>query len=133
MTFRRLALALSGWVAVAVTALPPTAFPRMLVVTVFLFVCPGLAGVRWARPPGRVRDPYRVAALESWVLVLVLSLTLWVLVAEALLLAGVFTLVRALLVLATLTCALALVPRPEEHRVVRRSVRSRPGTAGKRR
>ncbi|WP_371667095.1 hypothetical protein OG985_05485 [Streptomyces sp. NBC_00289] len=116
MSFRRVGLALSGWVAAAFTALPPGLFLRVAVVTVFLVVCPGLAAVRWARPPAAVRDPQRVAVLESCVLAVVLSLTLSVLVAEVLFLAGAFTLVGAVLVLAAVTSVLALAPRPGRRR-----------------
>jgi hypothetical protein len=112
MNVRRVGLALSGWVAAAFTALPPAMFLRVAVVTGFLAVCPGLAAVRWVRPTGTVRDPDRVALLESCVLAVVLSLTLSVLVAEVLFLAGAFTLVGAVLILAAVTSVLALAPYP---------------------
>ncbi|MFE9650473.1 hypothetical protein ACFYO0_41550 [Streptomyces sp. NPDC006365] len=131
MIFLRLGLALSGWVAVAATALPSGVFPRVLVVPAFLLVCPGLAALRWVRPTGVVRDPARLAALESCVLAVVLSLAASVLVAEALFLGDVFTLVRALLILAVLTSVLALVPRAGiSGRAGRRSEKSRPEAAG---
>jgi hypothetical protein len=138
MISRRWGLAVSGWVAEAFTALPPQAFLRVLVVTVFLLVCPGLAALRWVRPPGAARDPERVGVLESCVLAVVLSLGLSLLVAEALFLAGAFTLDRALLILATLTSVLALVPSPGRagrsvRWPVRRSGESRSTTAGNRR
>lgn len=130
MIVRRLALAVSGWVAMAFTALQAGGFPRVFVVSVFLVLCPGLAAVRWARPPGAVRDPGGVAALESCLLAVVLSLTLSLLVAEALFLAHAFTLHRALLILAALTSVLALVPRPGGRgRALRGPTESRPGAA----
>ncbi|MET7455990.1 hypothetical protein ABZT03_29730 [Streptomyces sp. NPDC005574] len=116
VSMRRRGLALSGWVAAAFTALPPAMFPRVVVVTVFLVACPGLAALRWVRPPGAVRDPDRVAVLESCVLTLVLSLTLAVLVTEVLFLAGAFTFVGAVLILAAATSVLALAPRPDGER-----------------
>ncbi|GAA4794136.1 hypothetical protein GCM10023329_53390 [Streptomyces sanyensis] len=108
----RLLLALSGWAALAATALPSASVPRTALVAAFLLVCPGLAAVR----PGRAAAPRhgsdRTALLEQAVLAVVLSLALSALVALGLFLAGVFTAVRALVVLACLTSALALLPRP---------------------
>jgi hypothetical protein len=131
----RLGLALSGWAAAAFTVLPAAAFPRVLVVAAFLLVCPGTAALRWVRPPGEERDPERVAVLESGVLAVVLSLALSVLVAEALFVTGIFTLARALLILAALTSVLALLPSPGHPGLsvrgrVRRSVKRRSTTAG---
>lgn len=131
MIARRLGLALSGWVAAAFVTLPAAATPRVLVVAAFLLVCPGLAAVRWVRPPGAVRDPGGTAVLESCVLAMVLSLTLAVLVAEALFLADAFTPARALLILAVLTSVLALLPSPGRwSRALRRSPGKRPDVAG---
>ncbi|WP_367319374.1 hypothetical protein [Streptomyces sp. HUAS ZL42] len=111
MTRLRWGLALSGWLALAATALPAAGVLRVLVTTVFLLVCPGLAAVRWAWPaPARAAG--RVALLEAAVLTFVLSLSLAVVIAEALFLSGVFTVARALLALAVVTSTLALLPRP---------------------
>ncbi|MZF90958.1 hypothetical protein [Streptomyces sp. SID5643] len=118
--FRRLGLALSGWVAAAFATLPDAAPPRLVVVTAFLLVCPGLAALRWARPPGAVADPRGTAVVESCVLTLVLSLTLSIVVAETLFLARAFTPARALLILAALTTLLVLLPPPGRRRRVRR-------------
>lgn len=133
MIFPRLGLALSGWVAVAVTALSSAVFPRVPVVTVFLLVCPGLAALRWVRPPGEGWAPDRVATLESCVLAVALSLALSTVVAEALFLGDAFSLGRALVILAALTSVLALVPRTGRTGwPVRRSAKSRSTAAASR-
>jgi len=108
----RFPLALSGWVALAATVLPAGAAARVLITTLFLLACPGLAAMRWIRPNRPPLDPVRVAALEAGVLAVLLSLALSALVAEALFLSHAFSADRALLVLASLTSVLALVPRP---------------------
>lgn len=131
MILPRLGLALSGWVAVAVAVLSSAVFPRVPVIAIFLFVCPGLAALRWVRPPGARRAPDRVAALESCVLSMALSLALCTVVAEALFLGHAFSVRRALLILAGLTSVLALVPRTGRTRLaVRRSAKSRSTAAG---
>lgn len=111
MTFLRWGLVVSGWPAFAAAMLLSDANPlRVFVTAAFLVTCPGLSAVRTVRPTAlHVSSP--AAALEAAVLSVVLSLSLAVLVAEALFLSGVFTAGRALLALAVLTSALALVPR----------------------
>ncbi|MCX4585256.1 hypothetical protein [Streptomyces sp. NBC_01481] len=106
----RWGLALSGWAALAVTALPAAHPLRVLVTAVFLLVCPGLAAVQSLRPAAR-RGRVPAEVLEAAVLSVVVSLALSVLVAEALFLGGTFTARWALLALAVLTSALALMPR----------------------
>lgn len=109
MTWLRWVLAASGWLALAATALPAASVLRVSVMVVFLLVCPGLAAVLPLWPTAR-RGPGRAAILEIPVLSVVLSLSLSVLVVEALFLSGTFTARRALLVLAVLTSVLALMP-----------------------
>ncbi|MFE7890182.1 hypothetical protein [Streptomyces sp. NPDC057412] len=106
----RLGLALSGWVALAVAALAPGASAfRVLVTTAFLFLGPGGAAVRWTRLASR-SDAGWPALLETCLLTLVLSASLTVVVGVALYLIGVFTAIRALIVLAAVTSVLALLP-----------------------
>ncbi|NUK05616.1 DUF1616 domain-containing protein [Streptomyces lunaelactis] len=121
MMLRRWGLAASGWLALAATV-PPAGTPlRVFVTAVFLLVCPGLAAVQSLRPAARrSRDPAEL--LEAAVLSVVVSLSLSVLVAEALFLSGTFTARRALLALAVLTSLLALVPRPGSKRSKERPV-----------
>ncbi|MEU3337051.1 hypothetical protein [Streptomyces sp. NPDC006668] len=107
----RCGLAVSGWLAVAASGLPAGSVLRVLVVTPFLLVCPGLAASRWARPPVG-RETGRAPLLELAVLVVVVSLALAVLVVVPLYLNGVFTTLRALATLAFITSALALLPLP---------------------
>ena len=108
----RWALALSGWVAVAAVAtLPDAAILRVLVVTLFLVVCPGLAAARWAQP-SPFRQAGRALVLETAVLAVVLSTALGVLVVVPFYLGEAYTTIRALTTLAALTSALALLPRP---------------------
>ncbi|WP_395361154.1 hypothetical protein ACHGLA_15690 [Streptomyces sp. YH02] len=112
MTFLRLGLAASGWLALLATGLPGAAPVRVAAVTVFLLVCPGLAAqlaLRPAGPPRRAGHP--AVILEAALVALVLGLALATLVAVALFLGGVFTATRSLLVLAVLTSVLALLPR----------------------
>jgi beta-glucanase (GH16 family) len=101
-----LGLAVSGWVALAATALPAAEPLRVLLVTAFLLVCPGAAAVRLAA--AQDRRARRAAVLETGVLTLALSLSITALVAEGFYLAHGFTAVRALCVLAALTTLLAL-------------------------
>lgn len=110
----RWGLALSGWSALAAAVfLPEASALRVLVTTVFLLGCPGLAATRWARPSSlRLREADRTVLLETAVLALVLSASLSVLVAGFLFLSGMFTTTRALLGLAVVTSVLALLPRP---------------------
>lgn len=118
MNLLRWGLAMSGWTALAAAILLPEAGAlRVLVTTVFLLVCPGLAAARWARPTcgwtGR-----RTAVLDTAVLAVVLSMSLALLAAEVLFLSGAFTATRVFLVLAVVTSVLALLPRPggRDHR-----------------
>ncbi|MEU1275162.1 hypothetical protein [Streptomyces sp. NPDC005799] len=107
----RCALAVSGWLAVAASGLPAGSVLRVLVATLFLLVCPGLAASRWARPPVE-RETGWTPVLETAVLAVVVSVALAVLVVVPLYLNGVFTTLRALATLAFVTSALALPPVP---------------------
>jgi beta-glucanase (GH16 family) len=100
-------LTVSGWVALAATALSAADPARVVLVTVFLLVCPGAAAVRLAaRASGRRVRP--LEALETCVLVLALSLSLDTLVAEAYYLGHGFSDGRLLGTLAALTTLMAL-------------------------
>jgi hypothetical protein len=107
----RWGVALSGWVALAATALPE-AFPlRVAIPAVFLLCCPGLATTLLCTGQAVGRDKAgRAAVLESAVLTGTISLALSALVAQALFLSNTFSPGRALLVLAVLTSAAALAP-----------------------
>ncbi|GAA1268234.1 hypothetical protein GCM10009665_66170 [Kitasatospora nipponensis] len=103
----RLALALSGWAALLVTALP-AGFPlRVVLLAAFLLLGPGAAAVRPVSP--RRTDP--LDALEGLVLTVAVSLALLALVAEAFYLNHAFTVPRAVGALAALTTLLTLRPR----------------------
>ncbi|MFF7639452.1 hypothetical protein [Streptomyces canus] len=105
----RWGLALSGWAALAAVAFLPEAYvPRVIVTAAFLLACPGLAAVRWARPAWAGQ---RAVIVETAVLALVVSMSLSVLVAEALFLSGTFSVRRTLLALAVPTSVLALLPQ----------------------
>lgn len=113
-------LAVSGWVALAATALPAANPLRVLLVTAFLLVCPGAAAVRLAAAD-RDRRRRGQELLESWVLTVALSLSIGALVAEGFFLSRSFTTVRAIAVLAALTTLMALAaavgrPRPRRSR-----------------
>lgn len=108
----RWGLAVSGWLAwAAFAALPDGAALRVLVVTTFLLLCPGLAAARWVRSPAS-RWASSAVVLETAVLAVVISLCLSVLTAVAFYLSGAFTTTRVLVVLAAVTSALALSRRP---------------------
>ncbi|MFJ4282554.1 hypothetical protein [Streptomyces massasporeus] len=121
MTWVRWAVGVSGWVAVAATMLPQSSPLRWAVTACFLLVCPGLAAtLLWARPAlSRGTGPSQL--LESVLLTGAVSLALTALAAEALYLSNVFSVTRALLLLAVLCSVL----------VVAGAVRDRaPGIAG---
>jgi hypothetical protein len=105
----RLALAASGWVALAATALPAASPVRVAVAFAFLLICPGAAAVRLADALLRRRG-LRIDPLEGFVLTIALSLAAGALVAEVFFLTANFTMDRALVVLAGLTSVAALVP-----------------------
>ncbi|MFC5645948.1 hypothetical protein, partial [Kitasatospora cinereorecta] len=121
-TRARTALALSGWAALAATALPPANPLRVAVVTAFVLLGPGAAavGVAGLAPARYARWSQHVAAAA---LALAVSAAVATVTAEALLLTHRFTPTRAVLVLAVLTTMLALTPP-------RRRRRRRPGRRG---
>ncbi|MER7772741.1 glycoside hydrolase family 16 protein [Kitasatospora sp. NPDC096140] len=101
------ALAASGWLTLAVYTLADANPVRVAVSGVFLLCCPGLAAVRSARP--------RLAAagapmgrLESWVMVVALSLAIDTLIIVAFYLTGGFISGWALAAVAGATTLLAL-------------------------
>ncbi|MFE0674832.1 hypothetical protein [Streptomyces sp. NPDC058867] len=111
MTRLRGCLALSGWLALAATALPDGSPVRVVITVAFLLVCPGLAALWWATGPGPRRGDGTAALLAPVVIAGAVSVALCALVAEALFVLGVFSPVRALIALAALTSALVLTPR----------------------
>lgn len=112
----RIALALSGWLALAATlTLPDGGVPRLLIIGVFLLLCPGVAATRWARPtPWRERG--WPLAVETALLAVALSLCLGVLVVESFYLSESFTTTRVIVTLAAMTSLLALLPTPGSRR-----------------
>ena len=103
-----LGLAVSGWVALAATTLPAADPLRVLVVTLFLVLCPGAAAVRLAAPAPDPRNR-SAAVLETGVLTVALSLSIGALVAEGFFLSRSFSTARAVAVLAVLTTLMALL------------------------
>jgi hypothetical protein len=107
MTWRSVALAASGWVALAATFLPAGAV-RTACVAVFLVSCPGTALVRrfW---PGRDR-------LERAVMAAALSISVAVLVTEFQTFAGLWQPRGSIALLALLTTALTVTHPALHHR-----------------
>ncbi|MFJ1751318.1 family 16 glycosylhydrolase [Kitasatospora sp. NPDC088134] len=105
----RLLLAASGWAAVLATALQPGNPVRAALAAAFLLVGPGTAAVRLARPLLRPTALPELIGLAG--LTVGAGLALATLTAEALLLTGTFTTVRALGLLAAFTTLGALAPR----------------------
>ncbi|MEU5656148.1 hypothetical protein ABZ802_11080 [Streptomyces sp. NPDC047737] len=104
-TWTRTALALSGWAALAATALPGGAPLRWIPVLLFVCLGPGLA-LLYPRPA-----PLRPGArLEAAALAAPLGLSLAVLTATALFLAESFSGTAFLVVLAVLTTLAAVLP-----------------------
>ena len=109
MKISTIALAASGWIALAATHLPPSSLPRVLITVSFVIAGPGLAAVRFAEffPQRRTRsyEPGTAA-----VLAVAVSIALATLISEALVLADAFTMTRCMFALATLTTLLASAP-----------------------
>jgi hypothetical protein len=98
---RQLALASSGWVLLALTALPSGSALRHAAAFGFILACPGAAIVRqW---PGRDR-------LERVVVAVAISVALAILTAEGLLLVRAWSATVALVILAGVTSVCALAP-----------------------
>jgi hypothetical protein len=94
-------LALSGWVALALTFLPGGSVPRAAGAFAFLLFCPGAALVRhW---PDKDR-------LARSVLAVAISMALAVLVSQGLTLAGTTSARLALVVLSIVTSIAAILP-----------------------
>jgi uncharacterized membrane protein len=100
-TWGSILLALSGWVALALTFLPGGSVPRAAGAFAFLLFCPGAALVRWWPD----KD-----LLSRSVIAVAMSMALTVLVAEGLTLGGTTSGRLALVVLAGLTSIAAIVP-----------------------
>ncbi|MFC1420355.1 glycoside hydrolase family 16 protein [Streptacidiphilus cavernicola] len=116
-------LALSGWAALVATLLPAAEPVRVLLVVVFLVLCPGAAAVRAGTPvsrpgarPGSDGRERESARLEAAVLTVALSLAIGALVAEAFFLSRSFTAARALATLAAVTTLLVLTRRLRRRR-----------------
>lgn len=111
MRFSTVLLALSGWIALAATAMPTQSPVRVVVAVAFLMVCPGAAAVVVADALMVRRGGQPYGWLAAVVIAVAVSLALGTLVSEAFALTGMFTMVRCVIALAALTTALALVPR----------------------
>lgn len=111
----RIALALSGWIALAATRLPAGSPARVAIAAVFLLACPGLALIRIPAAV-RARAGRALEPLETAVLAVALSLAAGALVSEAFYLTNSFTLGRAAAVLAAITTVAALSPTPARTR-----------------
>ncbi|MYS93094.1 MULTISPECIES: hypothetical protein [Streptomyces] len=107
----RWGVALSGWMALAATALPAGTPLRVATTSAFLLVGPGLAATLLVRRKSGVESGHG-NGLEFAVLTVALSLALSTLVAEILFLTKASASTRALLILAVLTSVLALTPAP---------------------
>jgi uncharacterized membrane protein len=107
--YLHLALAASGWLALAATALPAGSPPRVIISFAFLLVCPGAAATRLG-DAGLGLFRQRLGRLEVFVLTIALSLSIGALVAEAFFLTHSFTTTRTLVVLAAFTSIAALYP-----------------------
>ena len=128
MTPLRLALAASGWIALAATALPGGSPLRVLIAFAFMLTCPGAALVRLGNAAltrhGRTMD-----RLEAGVLTVTLSLAIGALVSEAFFITHSYTTTRATVTLAVITTLAALCPVP--HRPQKPTARAaRPGQPG---
>jgi uncharacterized membrane protein len=110
----RLLLASTGWLTLlAVTHLPGDSPLRLAVVSLFVVFAPGAAlrlPLRAALTGHRQAADRGADLAEAWVLVVVLSLSALALVAVGLMLAGAFTGLTTLVVLAVITMACALLP-----------------------
>lgn len=111
----RLALAASGWIALAATALPDGSPLRVTIAVVFILLCPGAALVRLGNAAlarrGRPMDK-----LEAGTLTVALSLAVTALVSEAFFISHSYTSMRATITLAALTTIAALCPLPRTRR-----------------
>ncbi|MEU8919817.1 family 16 glycosylhydrolase [Kitasatospora sp. NPDC048545] len=101
------ALAASGWVTLAVYALADANPVRVAVAGVFLLCCPGLAAVRSARPR-LAASGVPMGRLESWVMVVALSLAIDTVIIVAFYLNGGFISGWPLAAVAGATSLLAL-------------------------
>lgn len=128
MTPLRLALAASGWIALAATALPDGSPPRVAIAAVFILACPGAALVRLGKA-ALARRGHAMDRLETGVLTVALSLAVGALVSEAFLISHSYTTTRATITLAVITTLAALCPVP--HRPAKPTARAeRPGKPG---
>ncbi len=94
-------LAVSGWLALAATGLPPASAGRIAASLVFLMICPGAAVMRLVAATRRGPDRYE--PLMAVALTVAASLAVATLISEALFLTGTYTLTRCVCALAALT------------------------------
>jgi uncharacterized membrane protein len=104
--------AAGGWIALAALALPAASVPRIVIGVAFVACGPGAAVVGLARALLRRRGR-RLDGWEAAMLVVVVSVSLCALVAEAFYLTHSFTTPRCTIVLAVLTSIAALWPVEE--------------------
>lgn len=113
LPLKRVALALSGWLAFATTLFPQASPERVAPTLAFLVLAPGAACVGLYHRCDRARGD----ALEDLAFAVLLSLGLAALVSEAMYLAHAFTLNRAFVALAAITTSAALCPgRPNRRK-----------------
>lgn len=111
MKYSTVLLAVSGWITLALTAMPPGSPIRALASVAFLFLGPGTAVVLLANALAAKRGTHPYGPLAAVCLAVAVSLALSALVSEAFALTGMFTMVRCLIALAALTTVVALLPR----------------------
>jgi uncharacterized membrane protein len=111
MTPLRLALAASGWIALAATHLPDGSPLRVLIAFAFILTCPGAAVVRLGNA-ALTRHDRAMDRLEAGVLTVALSLAIGTLVSEAFFISHNYTLTRTTIALAAITTSAALCPVP---------------------
>jgi hypothetical protein len=111
MRFSTILLAVSGWITLALTALPPGSPIRGLASVAFVLLGPGTAVVLLANALTAAHGTRPYGPLAAISLAVAVSLATCALVSEAFALTGMFTMVRCLIALAALTTALALLPR----------------------
>lgn len=128
MTPLRLALAASGWIALAATGLPDGSPLRVLIAFAFILTCPGAAVVRLGNA-ALARHDRAMDRLEAGVLTVTLSLALGALVSEAFFISHSYTTTGATTALAAITTLAALCPVPR--RPLKPTARAaRPGQPG---
>lgn len=101
------ALAASGWAALAATRLPDASAGRIAVSLAFLLICPGAAVMRVVAATMYGRDRYE--PLLTAALAVAASLAVATLTSEVFFLTGTYTMTRCVCALAASTSVLTLV------------------------